>query len=120
LAVRHYWAYDTPSYDPRRPPIKVWRDRLPAGVRSQLNHPKRVWTSYWSNTEPRAERDAKRVEREQKPPKENPHLAALAAEVERDASRRQTEDLRELLARVLAEWADIPEELRKIIEEALR
>jgi hypothetical protein len=86
----------------------------------QLNHPKRVWTSYWADTEPKAERDAKRIAREMKPPKESPHLAALAdAEVERDASRRETEDLRELLGRVLNEVEDLHPELREAITKAL-
>jgi hypothetical protein len=113
--------YDMPSHDPRRPSIKTWRDSMAAGERSKLNHPKRVWSAYWAVTEPRAERDAKRLAREMKPPKESPHLAALAdAEVARDASRRQTENLRELLARVLAEWEEIPEGLRAAIEKGLR
>jgi len=55
-----------------------------------------------------------------KPPKESPHLAALAdAEVERDASRRQTEDLRELLGRVLHEVEDLAPDLRTAIERVL-
>jgi hypothetical protein len=53
-------------------------------------------------------------------PKESPHLAALAdAEVERDAARRHTEDLRELLGRVLNEVEDLAPDLRAAIEQAL-
>jgi hypothetical protein len=89
--------------------------------RAKLNHPKRVWTSYWADTEPRAERDAKRTERAMKEPKENPHLQALAdTEGERDTARRHAEDLRELLARVLAELEDhLSPELREAITRAL-
>jgi hypothetical protein len=112
--------YDMPSYDPRRVSIKTWRDSLLHGERAKLNHPKRVWTSYWADTEPKAERDAKRIAREMKPPKENPHLAALAdAEVERDGARRHAEGLRGLLGRVLAEVEDLPLELREAIMRAL-
>jgi hypothetical protein len=112
--------YDMPGHDPRRVSIKAWRDSLPHGERAKLNHPKRVWTSYWESTEPKADREAKRKAREMKPPKENPHLAALAdAEGERDASRRQTEDLRGLLGKVLSQWDDIPPDLRAAIVEAL-
>jgi hypothetical protein len=112
--------YDMPSYDSRRVSIKTWRDSLPHGERAKVNHPKRVWTSYWADTEPKAERDAKRIAREMKPSKESPHLAALAdAEVERDASRRKTEDLRELLGKVLDQWDDIPPDLREAIAKAL-
>ena len=50
----------------------------------------------------------------------SPHLAALAdAEIERDASRRKTEDLRELLGKVLDQWDDIPPDLREAIAKAL-
>jgi hypothetical protein len=111
--------YDAPSYDPRRVSIKAWRDGLPHGERTKLNHPKRVWGSYWADTEPKAERDAKRVERAMREPKENPHIAALAdAEVERDDARRQEESLRELLGRILKE-VDLPEDLREAIRRAL-
>jgi hypothetical protein len=55
-----------------------------------------------------------------KPPKESPHLAALAdAEVERDASRREAEDMRGLLGRVLREVEDLHPDLRAAIERAL-
>jgi len=112
--------YDMPSYDPRRTSIKTWRDSLRISERAKLNHPKRVWTSYWADTEPKAERDARRIEREMRPPKENPHLGALAdAEIERDASRRETEDLRQLLGRVLNEVEDLAPDLRTAIEQAL-
>jgi len=47
-------------------------------------------------------------------------LQALAdAEGERDDARRYTEGLRELLARVLNEWGDIPPDLREAIERKL-
>jgi hypothetical protein len=49
----------------RRKSVKVWRSDLSDGERGKLNHPKRVWESYWADTEPRAERDAKRIERKQ-------------------------------------------------------
>src|SRR6516225_7798423 len=53
--------YDTPGHDPRRISIKAWRDGLSVSERAKLNHPKRVWGAYWAATEPRAERDAKRI-----------------------------------------------------------
>jgi hypothetical protein len=111
--------YDAPGHDPRRPSIKTYRDGLSPSARAKLNHPKRVWSSYWADTEPRAERDAKRTEREMKEPKSP--LADLVADTERahDASRRETEDLRELLARVLDEVGDLAPDLRERIERAL-
>jgi DNA segregation ATPase FtsK/SpoIIIE-like protein len=114
--------YDAPSHDPRRPSIKTWRDGMSVSERAKLNHPKRVWTGYLAATEPRAERDAKRAEREMRPPKENPHLAALAdAEVERDASRRETETLRELLARIRDELREhLSPDLLDAIAKALQ
>jgi hypothetical protein len=62
---RAFDKHDTPSLDPSRKSIKVWRDDLDPGKRAKLNlnHPKAVWCAYWAETEPRAERDAKRVER---------------------------------------------------------
>jgi hypothetical protein len=112
--------YDAPSYDTRRPSLKAWRDSLSVGERTKLNHPKRVWSSYWADTEPEAERDAKRAARAMREPKENPHLAALAdTEGERDQARRHAESLRELLGRILDEVEDLSEDLREAIRRAL-
>ena len=100
--------------------IKTYRDGLPHSERAKLNHPKRVWTSYWADTEPKADQLAKRIAREMKPPKESPHLAALAdAEGERDDARRHSENLRELLGRVLNEVEDLPSDLHEAIKKAL-
>jgi hypothetical protein len=114
--------YDTPSHDPRRPAIKTWRASLSDGERAKLNHPKRVWTSYLAATEPRAEKDAKRTQREMRPPKECPHLAALAdAEVREHDARRESETLRELLALIRDELAEhLSPKLREAIDSALR
>jgi hypothetical protein len=113
--------YDAPSHDPRRPSIKTWRDKLSDGERAKLNHPKRVWSGYLAATEPREEREAKRAAREQKAPKSNPHVEALAdAEVREHAAQRETESLRELMARVRKVMADqLPDDLRDAIDKAL-
>lgn len=112
--------YDAPSHDPRRPSIKAWRDRLSPGKRALLNHPKRVWSAYQSDTEPRAERDAKRSEREMKGQKANPHIEALAeSEVREHDARRQVETLRELLAAV-RDFVELPEDIAARIDAALR
>jgi hypothetical protein len=111
--------YDMPSYDPRRPSIKAWRDSLSHSERAKLNHPKRVWEAYWAKTEPQAERDAKAAERERKPPKENPLQELVAtAESERDDTRRQEQGLRELLGRILDE-VELPDDPREAIKQAL-
>jgi hypothetical protein len=111
--------YDAPSQDPRRVSIKTWRDALSDSERGKLNHPKRVWTSYWADTEPRAEKDAKRVERERKQ-KTDPMLDAIGeAEAETHNARRQVEALRELLA-LIRGHVDLPEEIVAKIDAALR
>jgi hypothetical protein len=112
--------YDVPSYDPRRPSVKVWRAGLSPGQRSKLNHPKRVWSSYWTATEPRAEKDAKRVEREMKEPKASPQLEALAdSEVREHDARRQIESLRQLLGLIRDAWTDLPDEIAAKIDAVL-
>lgn len=114
--------YDAPSHDPRRPSIKTWRASLSDSEGAKLNHPKRVWTAYLAATEPRAETDAKRTEREMRPPKEHPHLAALAdAEVREHTARRESEALRELIALIRDELAEqLPPRLHEAITKALR
>jgi hypothetical protein len=114
--------YDTPSYDPRRVSIKVWRDGLSVSERVKLNHPKRVWGAYWAATEPRAEKEAKRIEHERKreTAKPNPMLDALGdAEAETHTVRHQVEALRELLA-LIRDAVDLPEEIVAKIDAALR
>lgn len=112
--------YDAPSYDPRRPSIKAWRDALPETERAKVNHPKRIWTAYQADTEPRAEKIAKRVERAAKGPKENPHIEALAdSEVREHEARRQIEALRELLG-LIRDAIDLPEDIVAKIDAALR
>jgi hypothetical protein len=104
--------FDTPSHDPRRPSIKVWRDGLSDSERGSLNHPKRVWTAYWAKTEPRVERDAKLRERERKQAMKSadPMLDKVGeAEAETHAARRQVEAMRELLV-LIRDHVNLPEE----------
>jgi hypothetical protein len=112
--------YDAPTEDPRRISIKAWRDRMPHGERAKLNHPKRVWTAYWAQTEPAAEKAAKLAARAMREPKEkNPLAEALAdTEGERNQARRHAESLRDLLGRILKE-VDLPDDLREAITRAL-
>jgi hypothetical protein len=111
--------YDMPSHDSRRPSIKVWRDGLSIGERAKLNHPKRVWTAYWAATEPRAEKDGKRVAREMRATESNPMLDLVAdTEAERDSARRQLEALRELLV-VIRDSVDLPEHIAARIHAVL-
>jgi hypothetical protein len=112
--------YDMPSHDPRRPSIKAWREGLSISERAKINHPKRVWTAYWAATEPRAEKDAKRVAREMRATGSNPMLDLVADnEAERDSVPRQLEALRELLV-VIRDSVDLPEHLAARIHAALR
>jgi hypothetical protein len=114
--------FDMPSEDPRRPSIKVWRDKLSVSKRANLNHPKRVWSSYWADTEPRAERDAKRIEREKRQQERpaNPMLEQVAeAEAETHDVRRQLETLRELL-NLIRNAIDLPDDLAAKIDAVLR
>jgi hypothetical protein len=112
--------YDTPNEDPRRPSIKVWRDGLSDSERGKVNHPKRVWTSYWADTEPRVEREAKRKARDARAVREDPMLQAIAdAETAEHTARREIELLRELLA-VIRDAVDLPEEIAARIDAALR
>jgi hypothetical protein len=112
--------YDAPSEDPRRPSIKVWRDRLTPGKRAGLNHPKRVWTAYWADTKPRAEREAEQASREARAQaKEDPLLEDLAnTEVREHDARRQVEALRELLA-LIRDAVDLPEDIAAKIDAVL-
>jgi hypothetical protein len=112
--------YDVAAADSRRRSIKAWRDGLSAGERANLNHPKRVWTAYWAATEPRAETEARRVERERREPERSPMLDLVAdTEHERDAARRQIEALRELLAAIRAA-VELPEAIAARIDAVLR
>ncbi len=114
--------YDMPSHDPRRQSIKTWRDGLSPGERAKLNHPKRVWQAYLADTEPRAEKDAKRSERERKRVEEpkNPMVDALAvAETETHDARRQVEALRELIA-FIRDHVDLPDDIAAKIDAVLR
>jgi hypothetical protein len=119
--------YDAASADYRRPSIKAYRNGLSVSARARLNHPKRVWTSYWADTEPREEREAKRKAREMLEPKPHPFQEALAeAEAERHTARReaelfreQLERLRELLRKVL-DRGEVPDDLSAEIDAALR
>jgi hypothetical protein len=114
--------YDVPSHDPRRQSIKAWRDGLSPSERAKLNHPKRVWTAYWTDTEPRAERDAKRIERErrQATKSDDPMLDALGdAETREHDANRRTETARELLV-YIRDHVDLPEDIVSKIEAVLR
>jgi hypothetical protein len=114
--------YDMPSYDPRRPSIKVWRDGLSDSERAKLNHPKRVWTGYLAATEPRAETEAKRKERERKQAEKSrdPMLDKVGeAEAETHTARRQVEVLRELVA-FIRDHIDLPEDIAAKIDAVLR
>jgi len=111
--------YDVPSYDPRRPSVRVWRAGLSPGKRSKLNHPKRVWSAYWTATEPTEEKDAKRTEREMAEPKKNPHLEALAeSEVRENSARRLVETLRELLS-YIRDHVELPDDVAAKIDAVL-
>jgi hypothetical protein len=96
-----------------------------AGVsdaRAKLNHPKRVWTSYWADTEPRAEKEAKRIERERKQtmkPRDSMFEAIGEAEAETHDARRQVESLRELLA-FIRDHVELPEDIIAKIDVILR
>jgi hypothetical protein len=114
--------YDVPSYDPRRQPLKAWRDGLSTSERAKLNHPKRVWDAYWAHTEPRAEKDAKRIEREllRQATKSDPMLDAVGdAEAREHAANRRSEAARELLA-YIRDHVDLPEDIVSKIEAMLR
>jgi hypothetical protein len=114
--------YDAPSKDPRRVSIKAWRDGLSDSRRAGLNHPKRVWTSYLADTEPRAEKDAKRIERERQQAMKStdPLLDKVGeAEAETHTARRQVEALRELLA-LIRDHVRLPEDIVAKIDAALR
>ena len=114
--------YDTPSHDPRRAPIKAWRDGLYPHERAKLNHPKSVWTAYWAATEPRAEKDAKRIERERKQAAKSPDpmVDALGdAEAREHAANRRSEGMRELLA-YIRDHVDLPDDVVSKIEAVLR
>jgi hypothetical protein len=114
--------YDMPGHDPRRPSIKAWRDGLSVSERAKLNHPKRVWGAYWAATEPRAERDAKRIERERRQAMKpaDPMLEKVGeAEAETHAARRQLEAVRELLA-YIRDHVALPEDVAAKIDELLR
>jgi hypothetical protein len=114
-----------PSADPRRKSIKAYRDGLSHGERAKLNHPKRVWTSYWEDTQPGADKHAKRVERAATAGirQKQVELIDLLADTEdaRAANQRKIEELRILLSRMLAAVKDhLPPELREEVEEVLR
>jgi hypothetical protein len=114
--------YDMPGHDPRRPSIKTWRDALPPGERAKLNHPKRVWQAYWADTEPRAEKDAKLVERERKRAElpKNPMVDALAvAGTETHHARRENEAARELLT-YIRDHVELPDDIIVKIDAVLR
>jgi hypothetical protein len=114
--------YDTPSYDPRRKSLKVWRGELSEGERAKLNHPKRVWESYWAHTEPRAERDARLIERERRRAERptNPMLDAVGdAEAREHHERRQAEAMRELLA-LIRDHVELPDDIAAKIDAFLR
>jgi hypothetical protein len=114
--------FDMPSHDPRRPSIKSWRDAMSESERAKLNHPKRVWTGYWALTEPRAERDAKLMERErmQATKSRDPMLDKVGeAEAETHAARRQVEAMRELLA-LIRDHVDLPDDIVAKIDAILR
>jgi hypothetical protein len=108
--------------DPSRPSIKVWRDGLSDSERAKLNHPKRVWTGYLAATEPRAETEAKRKERERKQAEKSrdPMLDKVGeAEAETHTARRQVEVLRELVA-FIRDHIDLPEDIAAKIDAVLR
>jgi hypothetical protein len=115
-----YWQNSALS--PRRPSIKVWRDGLSDSERAKLNHPKRVWTGYLAATEPRAETEAKRKERERKQAEKSrdPMLDKVGeAEAETHTARRQVEVLRELVA-FIRDHIDLPEDIAAKIDAVLR
>jgi hypothetical protein len=113
--------YDVPSHDPRRQPIKAWRDSLSPSERAKLNHPKSVWTAYWARTEPRAEKDAKRMERERRQAtKSDSMLEAIGdAETREHDANRRSETMRELLA-YIRDHVDLPEDIISKIDVILR
>ena len=88
----------------------------------RFNHPKRVWQAYWAATEPRAEKDAKLVERARKRAElpKNPMVDALAvAEAETHHARRQNEAARELLA-YIRDHVELPDDIIVKIDAVLR
>jgi hypothetical protein len=113
-----------PSYDPRRIPIKAYRDGLSDSERANLNHPKRVWTSYWADTDPEEDKQARRVERAIAAQKKEPlvKMADLLAETQdaHHTSQQEAAALRRLLGRILAELGEVlSPELREAITDAL-
>jgi hypothetical protein len=119
LCIRVLENYDAPSYDPRRPSLKAWRDGLLDTERAKFNHPKRVWERYWSDTEPQEEKAAKRIARETKAKVDQ--MTDLIADTEsaRNAAQRQVEAMRELLAAIRNAWADIPDHVAAKIDAIL-
>lgn len=100
--------------------ILTWRQGLTSTERNKLNHPTAVLRRWKKDTEPLEETRARRLEREQREPKEDPMLALVAdTEGERDDARRHAEGLRGLLGRVLDEVEDLPPDLRAAIEAKL-
>jgi hypothetical protein len=79
-----------------------------------------VWLAYWSDTEPRAEKEAKRRERDMREPKPNPVAEAVAeAESETHTARREVEALRELLA-LIRDAVELPDDIVAKIDAVLR
>jgi hypothetical protein len=98
------------------------RDDLSPSERAKLNHPKRVWMSYWADTEPRAERDAKRIERERKQAMKSsdPMLDAIGdAEAREHDANRRSETARELLA-YIRDHVELPDDIASKIDAVLR
>ena len=111
--------YDAPSYDPRRPSIKAWRDKLLDSERAKINHAKPVWNKYWSDTEPMAEKAAKRNAREMKAKADPVGDLAANQEVELKTKQRQFEAMREPFA-YIRDHCDIPDDVAAKIDGILR
>jgi hypothetical protein len=100
--------------------ILAWRATLEHNERARLNHPTAILRRWKKDTEPQADKLARKTLRDMQPVKENPHLQALAdAEGERDDARHHAETLRGLLGRILREVEDLPPDLKAAIEQAL-
>jgi len=111
FAMRMLENYDFPAEDPRRKAIKVWRSELYAKdpqKYGQLNHPKRVVQRWLEDTMPQAEKQAREEARKwraaEKAAAPDPIAEDLANEEGRHRdTRRELEDLRELLGLILGE-----------------
>ena len=111
FALKMLKNYDFPAEDPRRKAIKVWRDELRTTNPQKygaLNHPKRVWLNWLDDTMPQTERTAREEARKQRAAEKaaapDPIAEDLANEEGRHRdTRRELEDLRELLGLILGE-----------------